>query len=383
MSSAQDQFNQATTCAGAGDAHGAIEILTRIIHDPNLRHNALGHRAWYYRGLGDLENARRDYESIALEFPQDQDVPVLLAELDLVEGRRGEAASAALKALTIDEKNRRAAKLLLACQESIGCVDFEREALPSLPAGASLTGDKVLEILRNDARSYPGSIYPATGDFIYSLVRCLRPRLAIETGSLLGLSSLYIARALEDNGGGALHSFDLFLPAPEYISPVTGARKDTLEISRSHLEAAGLSHRVTFHKGDSSGLIRARLQTLKLPFDFAFIDGDHSTEGCMKDWAAIEPLIAKGGLILLHDTNAEKSDWVGPQVVASFLKLRQSRGCAPGDLQWIELDLPEQFGLTVFQKTAESTRPVSVSLRDVISFWWNQRKLRARGRESH
>jgi predicted O-methyltransferase YrrM len=38
------------------------------------------------------------------------------------------------------------------------------------------------------------------------------------------------------------------------------------------------------------------------PFDFLFIDGDHSYEGLRSDWEAWRPLIAPGGIVGLHDT---------------------------------------------------------------------------------
>ncbi|NEP54692.1 MAG: class I SAM-dependent methyltransferase, partial [Moorea sp. SIO3C2] len=36
--------------------------------------------------------------------------------------------------------------------------------------------------------------------------------------------------------------------------------------------------------------------------DFIFIDGDHSLEGIMRDWADLAGLVSSGGIIALHDT---------------------------------------------------------------------------------
>lgn len=38
------------------------------------------------------------------------------------------------------------------------------------------------------------------------------------------------------------------------------------------------------------------------PPDFVFIDGDHSWQGIAGDWGAWSPLVARGGLIALHDS---------------------------------------------------------------------------------
>ena len=38
------------------------------------------------------------------------------------------------------------------------------------------------------------------------------------------------------------------------------------------------------------------------PFDFAFIDGDHSYDGVRADWLNYSPLIRPGGMVAFHDT---------------------------------------------------------------------------------
>ncbi len=43
-----------------------------------------------------------------------------------------------------------------------------------------------------------------TLDLLYALVRALKPRLAVETGTFSGISSTYIARAMKENGRGRL-----------------------------------------------------------------------------------------------------------------------------------------------------------------------------------
>lgn len=38
------------------------------------------------------------------------------------------------------------------------------------------------------------------------------------------------------------------------------------------------------------------------PFDFAFIDGDHSYEGVKHDWLMYSPLVKPGGIVAFHDS---------------------------------------------------------------------------------
>jgi predicted O-methyltransferase YrrM len=41
---------------------------------------------------------------------------------------------------------------------------------------------------------------------------------------------------------------------------------------------------------------------LAAPFDFVFIDADHTYEGLRRDWTSWSPLVARGGVIALHDS---------------------------------------------------------------------------------
>jgi predicted O-methyltransferase YrrM len=41
---------------------------------------------------------------------------------------------------------------------------------------------------------------------------------------------------------------------------------------------------------------------LDAPFDFVFVDGDHTYEGLRQDWEGWSPLIAPDGIIALHDS---------------------------------------------------------------------------------
>jgi predicted O-methyltransferase YrrM len=45
--------------------------------------------------------------------------------------------------------------------------------------------------------------------------------------------------------------------------------------------------------------------------DFVFIDGDHSEEGCRLDWDLWHPLVAPGGLLVLHDARMGGPDGAG------------------------------------------------------------------------
>ena len=40
------------------------------------------------------------------------------------------------------------------------------------------------------------------------------------------------------------------------------------------------------------------------PVDLVFIDGDHSYQGLLRDWSAWSPVVARGGVVCLHDSRS-------------------------------------------------------------------------------
>jgi predicted O-methyltransferase YrrM len=57
------------------------------------------------------------------------------------------------------------------------------------------------------------------GLYLYSIVRSLRPEVAVETGVCNGVSTAFLLLALERNGGGRLHSIDYPEVAGEDYGP--------------------------------------------------------------------------------------------------------------------------------------------------------------------
>lgn len=48
------------------------------------------------------------------------------------------------------------------------------------------------------------------------------------------------------------------------------------------------------------------------PIDFLFIDGDHSYEGCLRDWKEWSPFISKNGIVAFHDARVFDGGWTKP-----------------------------------------------------------------------
>lgn len=212
---------------------------------------------------------------------------------------------------------------------------------------------RMLKDLYRSPYAFPATMSPEAGLMLFSLVRNIRPRVVVEVGTFIGVSTIWIAAALEagkDDPGrapgdvqGVIHCFDDF--GPIHSGPWRDAelKASRLPLVRTHLERAGLAHRVVFHAGDSSvelvkarDLLRGGLDPLKsawnTPFaggsaeggvggvDLALIDGNHTVEGVLQDFWAVEPVLNTGGYIVLHDTYPEQcGDHLGPRHIIDHI----------------------------------------------------------------
>lgn len=91
-------------------------------------------------------------------------------------------------------------------------------------------------------------------EFCYALCRATGARRIVELGTSHGVSTLYLAAAVRDNGGG-------LVTATEWE-----ARK--AEAARTNFAAAGLADYIDLREGD----LRETLKTLDGPVDFVLFD---------------------------------------------------------------------------------------------------------------
>ena len=222
---------------------------------------------------------------------------------------------------------------------------------PSRVAINAQPNNVVLSIIEQDAQDRYTSVCPEIGNYIYSLVRFLKPRIAVETGTFIGYSSLCIGQAMKDNKQGHLHSFDLFMEVPGYVSPVNPEHDEMFDMVRNHAREAELEDWITYHKGDSSKAIKRLFgSNQNLTVDFAFIDGDHSIKGCLKDLQAVDQRLVEGGIILFHDTNTGFCNWYGPRYIMEQLKNFES-----ADYEVLNLPTPDNTGLGMLRKSSSAS----------------------------
>lgn len=81
------------------------------------------------------------------------------------------------------------------------------------------------------------AVSPTYGRFLYAIARAGKATRIVEFGTSMGISTIYLAAALRDNGGGHLIGTEL--------EPAKVAR------ARANLEAAGLADLVDIREGDA------------------------------------------------------------------------------------------------------------------------------------
>lgn len=346
-----------------GEYEKALDEFKPLVEDEKTRLEVIGHRAWLYRSMARYEDALADYEVLVKGNPDDYNATGLKAETKFLLARFEEALQDAINLLKNDPRNILAGQIIRSCHQALGLEDVPKAPLPSHDKIEPIKPiNAVIELLEKSPNSYPTSVYPEIGRFIYSFVRCYRPKLALETGSFIGYSSICIGQAMKENGAGHLHAFDLFMDRPEYESPVIGKSSDSLHTARSHVEKAGLSDIITFYKGDSSKTINEVFKNEEPRFDFAFIDGDHTIRGCLKDWQAVDNLLIEGGIVLLHDTMPKECGWLGPRYLLEELAKNSN-----SEYHWVNFPSPEGYGIGIIQKKCkEGTKQLKISLSNLI-----------------
>jgi predicted O-methyltransferase YrrM len=156
-------------------------------------------------------------------------------------------------------------------------------------------------MLFDDAVRFLGDVphMPAErGKLVYEFVRARRPLRVLELGFAHGVSSCYMAAALEENGdGGTVTTIDCVV-----------AKKRTPDIV-SLLETTGLSAFVTpvfaerSYTWELMKLIERHTKdgVTEAQFDFVFIDGGHTWDSDGFSFLLADRLLKPGGWVLFDD----------------------------------------------------------------------------------
>lgn len=125
---------------------------------------------------------------------------------------------------------------------------------------------------------------PATGRMLHWLVRVLEPDVALEIGTSVGYSALWIASALEKNQRGQLWTIE--------------SHDERFARAQKNIEEAGMEHRVMQLKGHAPEIFTEN-PMLPAQIDFAFFDATKQEHQSYFD--AIFPRMKKGGMIVVDN----------------------------------------------------------------------------------
>ncbi|WP_255611443.1 O-methyltransferase [Marinobacterium arenosum] len=135
------------------------------------------------------------------------------------------------------------------------------------------------------AKAFHMAISRQTGTLLYMLGRACRARTIIEFGTSFGISTLHLAAALRDNGGGHLISTE--------FEPSKVAR------AQQNIAAAGLSDLVEIRAGDA---METLARDLPDTIDLVFLDGAKSLYP--KILALLADRLRPGALIVADNADA-------------------------------------------------------------------------------
>jgi predicted O-methyltransferase YrrM len=123
-------------------------------------------------------------------------------------------------------------------------------------------------------------------EYVYLLCRATGARRIVEAGTSFGVSTLYLAAAVRDNGGGLVTTCDI--------------EEGKATLARRHFDEAGVSEQVELRVGD----IRETLRSLDDPIDLLLLDIWAPITGAVV--ALVGPHLRIGGVIVADNTAARR-----------------------------------------------------------------------------
>lgn len=173
-------------------------------------------------------------------------------------------------AATLDNLHRRAAR---------DWIVFAR-ALPGV-IGSMLGGKSLMEAAKPYLKDAYIPIDREQGRALYQFARARGARHIVEFGASFGISTIYLAAAVRDNGGGTVITTEM--------EPGKIAR------ARANWSHAGVYKEIELREGDALETLRG----IERPIDMLFLDG--WKEACLPVLQLLEPALPSGACIFCDD----------------------------------------------------------------------------------
>jgi len=135
------------------------------------------------------------------------------------------------------------------------------------------------------------------------LAQALKAKVLVEIGTARGLQSVFWARSLTARGAaeGRVVTCDIVShDQPVYRTPISGDRVWT----RAELwESIATGKRIRFVHGDSRALAIALMEDADggMTFDLVYVDGEHTEEAVMRDYANLLPFLTDSSVLIFDD----------------------------------------------------------------------------------
>ena len=161
------------------------------------------------------------------------------------------------------------------------------------PAFAAMSADERYRRMRSktgyrelycELKDFALPVSPETGRLLYMLARATAARAIVEFGTSFGLSTLHLASALRDNGGGRLITSE-FEPSK-------------VATAKANLSAGGLADLVEFREGDALETLASGLPET---IDLLLLDGAKALYADVL--ALVEPRLRPGAVIVADNAD--------------------------------------------------------------------------------
>lgn len=139
-------------------------------------------------------------------------------------------------------------------------------------------------------------VAPVSGKLLNLLARISGARRVLEIGTLGGYSTIWLARAVGENGRVV----------------TIEAESDNAAVARASIDAAGVGDRVDIRIGRAADV----LPTLVGGFDLVFIDADKESNTIYLDWAA---RLGRPGTVIVLDNIGREGEIANPDTTDSMV----------------------------------------------------------------
>jgi predicted O-methyltransferase YrrM len=171
--------------------------------------------------------------------------------------------------------------------EMLAAADAQEPELAALVSRVAADGPISETALAPDLREAWICVPREVGDLLATLVHATRARTVVEFGTSFGVSTVFLAAALRDNGGGTVVTTEL--------------EPTKAEVAAANVRRAGLDDLVDLRVGDALETLAGLGGATDTSVDLLLLDG--WSELYLPVLEVVEPALRPGALVIADDTD--------------------------------------------------------------------------------